>query len=216
VQSWGANSAEVQSALSYLAGICAAHVKQNPAIITAMPSTITLAPTPAAVVPSSSNVAGATQASSAVGGSGIAPLTSVPAGSIPVTTIQILQTVTVPCTYTNGASAGSTIPSSSTVTVVSSTITVPQVQFVTQAGAGSTSVVGLAAGSPSSVPASVTAAAVGASGVNAPTTFASAYAQSNATATSTVIPFLGAGNAVSPSVMVSAVIGGILVLLSQL
>ncbi|KAI9871967.1 MAG: hypothetical protein M1830_002212 [Pleopsidium flavum] len=181
-----------------------------------MPSTITLAPTPAATLPGSSNIAGATQASSAPGGSGVAPLTSAPAGNIPVTTIQIQQTVTVPCTYTNGASAGSTIPSSSTTTVVSSAITVPQVQFVTQAAAGSTSAVGLAAGSPSSVPASATEVAVGASGVNAPTTFASAYAQGNATATSTVVPFLGAGNAVSPSVMITAVIGGILVLFTQL
>jgi len=212
--------------LSYLAGICANHIKQNPAIITAMPSSITLAPVPAAPTPSSSNVAGATQ------GSAAAPLTTAPAGNVPVTTIQIQQTVTVPCTFTNGASSGSAIPSSSTTTVISSQITVPQVQFITQAAAGTTSVVNLAAGSPSSAPASATApaAAVGASGVNVPTgygvptTLASTYAaqanatQGNPTATTSsgVVLFTGAASAMSPGIMVSGAVGGMLALLFQL
>ncbi|KAK5239787.1 hypothetical protein LTR16_011499, partial [Cryomyces antarcticus] len=42
VSSWAADNAEIQQALSYFAGICAAYVPQNPAIITAVPSSITL------------------------------------------------------------------------------------------------------------------------------------------------------------------------------
>jgi len=221
IQSWGADS-EVQSALSYLAGICANHIKQNPAIITAMPSSITLAPPPAAATPAPSNVAGATQ------GSAAAPLTTAPAAAVnvPVTTIVIQQTVTVPCTFTNGASSGSAIPSSSTTTVISSVVTVPQVQFITQTAAGNTAVVSLAAGSPSSAPASPTApaAALGASGGNAPagygpTTMASAYAsQGNPTATTSsgVVLFTGAASAMSPGIMVSGAVGGLLALLFQL
>lgn len=183
-----------------------------------MPSTITLAPVPAAATPSPSNIAGATQ------GTAAAPLTTAPAANVPVTTIVIQQTVTVPCTFTNGASSGSAIPSSSTTTVISSVVTVPQVQFITQtAAAGTTAVVSLAAGSPSSAPASATApaAALGASGATAygPTTLASTYAAQGAqaaTASSSVILFTGAGNAVAPSLMVSAIACGLLALLFQL
>ncbi|OJI99926.1 hypothetical protein ASPVEDRAFT_51214 [Aspergillus versicolor CBS 583.65] len=55
IQAWGASSDEVQSALSYMAGICANYVPENPGIITNVPSTITLtppaAPTPTGVSP---------------------------------------------------------------------------------------------------------------------------------------------------------------------
>ncbi|MCJ1361073.1 hypothetical protein MMC16_000170 [Acarospora aff. strigata] len=209
--------------MSYLAGVCANQIKQNPAIITAMPSTITLAPIPVATIASPTNAAEATQASNAAGSSATAPPTAAPAGNVPVTTIQIQQTVTVPCTFSSGPSAGSAIPSSSTTSVVSSVITVPQVQFVTQQAAGTQAVVNLAAGTPPSTPAEATAAAVGASGANLPsiyaqTTLASAYAQSNpsVTANPSLIQFQGAGNTISPSMMISAVIGGILVLFCQL
>ncbi|PGH07111.1 hypothetical protein AJ80_08048 [Polytolypa hystricis UAMH7299] len=44
IQAWGASDQEVSDALSYLTGICAADIPKNPGIITAVPSTITLAP----------------------------------------------------------------------------------------------------------------------------------------------------------------------------
>ncbi|KAL8806366.1 MAG: hypothetical protein Q9182_001396 [Xanthomendoza sp. 2 TL-2023] len=47
VSAWAANNNDVQGALSYLAGICAPHVANNPGIITNVPKTITLVPTPA-------------------------------------------------------------------------------------------------------------------------------------------------------------------------
>ncbi|KAL8809630.1 MAG: hypothetical protein Q9200_003248 [Gallowayella weberi] len=47
VSAWAANKNDVQGALSYLAGICAPHVPKNPGIITNVPKTITLVPTPA-------------------------------------------------------------------------------------------------------------------------------------------------------------------------
>ncbi|KAL8872722.1 MAG: hypothetical protein Q9174_001690 [Haloplaca sp. 1 TL-2023] len=49
VSSWASSNIDVQGALSYLAGICAPHVSQNPGIITNVPKTITLVPTPATV-----------------------------------------------------------------------------------------------------------------------------------------------------------------------
>ncbi|KAF7588481.1 hypothetical protein BBP40_005675 [Aspergillus hancockii] len=47
IQAWGASKEEVQSALSYFTGICAPYVPGNPGIVTGIPSTITLIPTPA-------------------------------------------------------------------------------------------------------------------------------------------------------------------------
>ncbi|KAI9699553.1 MAG: hypothetical protein M1820_007184 [Bogoriella megaspora] len=48
VSSYGADQSEIQSALNYFAGICAAHLSTQPAIITACPSTITLGGAPPA------------------------------------------------------------------------------------------------------------------------------------------------------------------------
>ncbi|PYI02258.1 hypothetical protein BO78DRAFT_400662 [Aspergillus sclerotiicarbonarius CBS 121057] len=44
IQAWGASQAEVQAALSYFTGICAAYIPQNPGIVTIIPPTITLGP----------------------------------------------------------------------------------------------------------------------------------------------------------------------------
>ena len=44
VQAYGQDNAEIQKALSYFAGICVQQIPQNPAIITAVPPSITLAP----------------------------------------------------------------------------------------------------------------------------------------------------------------------------
>ncbi|PLB38468.1 extracellular serine-threonine rich protein [Aspergillus candidus] len=46
IQAWGSSAAEIQSALSYFTGICAAFVPTNPGIVTAVPTTITLGPVP--------------------------------------------------------------------------------------------------------------------------------------------------------------------------
>lgn len=52
LSAWGASQSEVQAAVSYLTGICAASVPNNPAIITACPPEVTPAPpAPAASMP---------------------------------------------------------------------------------------------------------------------------------------------------------------------
>lgn len=150
VSSWTEDSDEIQSALSYLAGICAPHVPENPGIITGVPKTITLAPIPLATP----------AGPSATGDLVTAPINPSPPTPAPVTTISIVQTVTVPCTFSAGISAGQPIPSSSTTSLLSTKVTVPQVQFATQKPAegatGSPNII-LAAGSPAPVPAIPTA-----------------------------------------------------------
>ncbi|KAG0650300.1 hypothetical protein D0Z07_2959 [Hyphodiscus hymeniophilus] len=166
----GASSDEVASAQTYFQGICAAHVSSNPAIVTAA-STITL--------------------SASSGG--------VFATSVPVTTVQVLTTLTVPCTESTGVSSGSIIAGSSTTTVLSTAVTVPQVQFTTVLGA-TTAAAGLV---PASTQASQAAGVTigvpaAASGISAATTLAS-IGVSNATITSSLtptsaVPFTGAGS----------------------
>ena len=149
--SWTEDSNEIQAALSYLAGICAPYVPENPGIITDVPKTIALVPIPPST-PTGSLATGVVVAAS-------------PPGSAPVTTISIVQTVTVPCTFPAGISAGQPIPSSSTISVLSTVVTVPQVQFATQnptgGGATGTPNVVLAAGRPAAAPAVPTATSPG-------------------------------------------------------
>jgi hypothetical protein len=86
VQAWGASKEEIQNALSYFTGICAAWVPTNPGIVTAIPSTITLVPT---VVPSG--------ASGATASAGITSPAVTSAPAAPCTTITYsTYTVTVP------------------------------------------------------------------------------------------------------------------------
>lgn len=116
------------------------------------------APTSAPAVPTYGTPSQAPVASSAVQGVTSAPSAQ---GSTPVTTISFVQTVTVPCTYTNGESAGATIPSSSTTSVVSTHITVPQVAFQTNTITVSGQPVvqtGLVQGTPASASATLTSA----------------------------------------------------------
>ncbi|PWY92066.1 hypothetical protein BO70DRAFT_357218 [Aspergillus heteromorphus CBS 117.55] len=56
IQAWGASPEEIQSALSYFTGICAAFVPKNPGIVTAIPSTITLGPVPTSLSPVTNTV----------------------------------------------------------------------------------------------------------------------------------------------------------------
>jgi len=147
----GGSSAEQASALSYLAGICAPFIAQNPGLITNVPSSITLAPTAA---PTGIVTASVTNAAAAVS-------SMAPAPTVPVTTITLHTVVTVPC-----SASGTVIPSSSTTTTIHTVVTVPAVHFDTQtaaAAAGATAApsVGLAAGSPSPVAASPTSVPTG-------------------------------------------------------
>ncbi|GIJ87917.1 hypothetical protein Asppvi_006830 [Aspergillus pseudoviridinutans] len=116
VQSWGASQSEVQAALSYFTGICAAYVPQNPGIVTAIPTTITLVPT---VTPTGVNAVTAQPTGGA---------TATPTGAAAVTPAP--HASSAPCT---------------TITYSSYTVTVPQVAFSTATG-GSTTTVGLIPG----------------------------------------------------------------------
>ncbi|KAL8779597.1 MAG: hypothetical protein Q9213_006859 [Squamulea squamosa] len=107
VSAWAANNYDVQSALSNLAGICAKHVSQNPGIITNVPKTIILVPTPVSQPPSG--------ASSAPTSPPTLPPVSPPVSSAPITSIPSLPSSppvgesSVPSTVANSP-VGGTIP----------------------------------------------------------------------------------------------------------
>ena len=105
-----------------------------------------------------------------------------PAPTAPSTTITYSSSIQVPATYATGESLGQPIPGSSTYATIDTTITVPQVQFVTSTisapGSTSTISVGLAAGEPSAVPAYPTesfGAVAGASGAASSSGFGTQY-----------------------------------------
>lgn len=60
LSAWSISDSDIQAAASYLMGICAAHVPNNPAIITACPPGVTPGPSPAAPTPVPSSPAGPT------------------------------------------------------------------------------------------------------------------------------------------------------------
>ncbi|QDS75372.1 hypothetical protein FKW77_002448 [Venturia effusa] len=190
----GADDSEVQKALTYLIGICAAQIPKNPGLITNCPSSIPLtaagippASTPVSPVQPAPNASTTTEvivtsySSCSVGQTITAagtttvlqqpsistitmtststipcsqcaaastptlPVTQ-PAAEVPMTTITIAQSYTVPYTYSTGVSAGFPMPSSSTVTLLSTAVTVPQVIFTTlpAVGTATAAAVGLA------------------------------------------------------------------------
>ncbi|KAL8665113.1 MAG: hypothetical protein Q9202_002513 [Teloschistes flavicans] len=175
VSAWAANNDDVQGALSYLAGICAPHVNQNPGIITNVPKTITLVPTPAAPSAAAPPPAGSPSTAivppispapvvSSVGNSpggvtstfGNSPVGATsPLPAAPVTTIS----VSVNCPVSQIADGQVQAPtSSSCISVISASV--PQVAFYTAGAAahssgGAPNVV-LAAGSPAPVAATPT------------------------------------------------------------
>jgi hypothetical protein len=169
LSAYGASDDDVAKAQQYFQGICAAHIPSNPAIVTGASPVAT------------SSSAGVT-----------AP------ASVPVTTIQVLTTIVVPCTETEGPSAGSVIPSSSSTVVISTALTVPQVVFSTiTAGASASGGAALVPGTaPASVPAGATTPAA-----PAQTTFASVITSGAANrtqpATTSPVPFTGAGSQLS-------------------
>ncbi|KAK2739248.1 hypothetical protein FQN55_009528 [Onygenales sp. PD_40] len=109
IQSWGMSDAEIQSALSYFTGICAAHVPENPGIITAIPTTITLAPPPPSTVTVTSPGA-----------------TITPPPEAPCTTITVSQIITV--------SGGQTTTVTNTITVPQVQFTTETIIGVTTGG----------------------------------------------------------------------------------
>lgn len=137
LSAWSPSPQDTQAAASFLMGLCADHVPQNPAIITACPPGVTAGPTPPA------------------GGTVSAQ------GTPPCTTITYSSTVTIPATYSTGVSAGFTCSGSSITTHLVTTVTVPRVSFttstVTVAGQTTCSV-GLGGWGPSSAAASTTPA----------------------------------------------------------
>ncbi|RJE20767.1 extracellular serine-threonine rich protein [Aspergillus sclerotialis] len=104
IQAWGASDEEIQAALSYFTGICGAYVPQNPGIVTAIPTTITLVPT----VAPPSGVAGVTPTASESGIVPPAPTQGPITQAPPATTITYSSyTVTVPqVQFTTGAGTG--------------------------------------------------------------------------------------------------------------
>ncbi|KAI4190157.1 MAG: hypothetical protein L6R41_000965 [Letrouitia leprolyta] len=220
VSAWAASDNDVQGALSYLAGICAPHVAQNPGIITNVPKTITLVPTPPAPAPTTSAPAlppaspapsgnapiGSSPPPIVAGAPGNSPVgaTSPPAGgaAAPVTVLSLSQTVTYACPVSQLADGQPQAPASSSCTSLLNTqVTVPQVGFTTgpPAPGASSSNVGLAAGSPAPVPASPTPGPGGNSPVGA-TTFgtvvgsASAIGSTKPPGSTGAIPFTGAAS----------------------
>ena len=171
VSAWAASDLDIQGALSNLAGICAPHVYKNPGIITNVPKTITLVPTPATPVTTSPPAVGtsgvlvtppASQVLATAGILGNSPVgaTSPPAGAPhPVTVLSLSTTVTSSCPVTQITDGQVQAPMSSICSsVINTQVTVPQVGFTTAPGASGSSSpnVGLAAGSPAPVPATPT------------------------------------------------------------
>lgn len=112
---------------------------------------------------------------------GPAPTNPAPGG--PSTVITYSSSIEVPATYSTGESLGQNIPGSSTYATIDTTVTVPQVQFVTSTisvpGSTSTISVGLAAGSPSEVPAYPTPTANPVGGAASSTGFGTSYVPSS-------------------------------------
>lgn len=113
IQAWGGSEQEVQSSLSYFAGICAAHVPENPGIITNIPTSITLVPT---------QVPGPTPTGVSPGET--TPALSSPPSSVPCTTLTVSRVITGDDSQTS---------------MYETTVTVPQVGFSTGTGIEPTS-----------------------------------------------------------------------------
>ncbi|EEA27049.1 hypothetical protein TMatcc_004671 [Talaromyces marneffei ATCC 18224] len=136
IQAWSADSSEVSTALSYFTGICSGFIPGNPGIVTAVPSTITLAPTPApsgtaaatsvpctTITFSSSTytvpqVAFTTASPTGVGATptvGLIGVTSIPANTNPVAAVTTLATKTSAVPGVAGATGVKTPTASSTL-----------------------------------------------------------------------------------------------------
>ena len=203
MSSWSVDSDVIQSALSYLVGICAPHVEANPGIVTNVPSTVTLVPVPV-TAPAPSAPAGSVTIAGVI--------TTPPApASIPATIISLVKTVTIPLTYPSGPSSGQPIPSSSTISILSTQVTVPQVKFTTQiveAGATGAPEVGLAAGSPAPVQAIPTGVAGPTAGLS---TFATGVLPTGykPTVQTSVRPFTGGAGRIGSGIVGAMIVGAV-------
>jgi hypothetical protein len=193
---------------------CAADVTDCPAsstVVSEIPVSYTVIESPTtSSLASPEQVTSATASTSAVP----APYTSeVPAATSPATapagpstTITYCSSIQVPATYSTGESYGQEIPGSSTYATIDTTITVPQVQFVTSTITvpGSTGIVsvGLAAGSPPAAPAYPTPTADAVGGTAKPTGssgFGTSYVPSSTG--SPIAPYEGSASAAHTSVI---------------
>ena len=109
IGAWSTSTSEVESAASYLMGICASYVAANPAIVTACP--VPMQPAKSAVAHMSGKSGGDT---------------------IPWTTISLSTTMIVAAMQSTGISAGLTVPGSSHTTTLVTAVTVPWIQFGTR------------------------------------------------------------------------------------
>jgi hypothetical protein len=155
----------MSAALSYFTGICAASIPQNLAIITAVPSTLTLCPT--ASVPTATV---ATTATTTALGQTITQsyaLTSLVTSvqSAPIETVQMPVTIISYTQTLNPASGGSS-------SVMTTAVTVPQVSFITNTAVPATPVSNESGVAPQAttnvglVPAAITTAIPTASGAS--------------------------------------------------
>jgi hypothetical protein len=149
-------------------------------------------------------------ASSTSAATAFLPTAPVPSG--PSTIITYSSSIQVPATYTTGESLGQPVPGSTTYITIDTTITVPQVQFVTSTisvpGSTSTISVGLAAGPPSEVPAYPTSTADSAGGIGGAASssgFGTSYVPSSTG--SPITPYEG-GAPVARAGFVGLVVGG--------
>jgi hypothetical protein len=203
---------------------CAADVTDCPAsstVVSEIPVSYTVIETP-----TTSSEASPEQVTSATASSSAAPApytSEVPAATSPATapagpstTITYCSSIQVPATYSTGESYGQEIPGSSTYATIDTTITVPQVQFVTSTitvpGSTGTISVGLAAGSPPAAPAYPTPTADAIGGSAKPTGssgFGTSYVPSSTG--SPITPYTGSASSARTSVAGLA-IGAVLAL----
>ncbi|CAG8959834.1 hypothetical protein HYFRA_00001742 [Hymenoscyphus fraxineus] len=120
LQAHGADAAIIDKAAKYFQGICAPHIPQNPAIVIGCPPS---PPAPELPSPPAPELPGPVLSTPG-------PITTQPP-SVPVTTISIVSTVTIPCIETTGPLAGYPIPNITTTSLLSTVLTVPQVVFIT-------------------------------------------------------------------------------------
>ena len=208
ISAWAGHQAEEQGALSYLAGICAPHIAANPGIITNVPTTITLAPTPLSSngIPVSPNNP-APSAPAAPGG-------QTPPAAAPQTTVSISTILTVACPSGQSAAGGVSLvtsgqaqasgsagmaPSCMTTSVLNTAVVVPQVAFTT-----ANSNVGLVAGTPAPAAAAPTGVKSPATNVNSPIAPAAAPGSPAAPGVSSNQPASPAGVAQPPVIAPSS------------
>lgn len=188
VSAWSGSDADTQAALSYLAGICADFVPQNPGICTNVPSSITLMPSPppmTAPVVSISTAPGITMTITQV------PQQATTNQPAPVTTIHFTHTITT----------------GTAVVVVTSQVTVPQVTFITNTPAAATSFAGTQPGAPATtqaysiglvpMPASTTATAAPVFSGTSTMAFSSLPVASFTSSSPSVATFLGVAERVN-------------------